>query len=142
MVELPYQLFGIPHQMELLVGLISADNFKGSTQISALLLLQKKRSVFTAKQSRCAGDHFKLVPGLLLACVMHQEQAHTVFVGKLFHPSHYVVIVGVAVSVGADLTDLLQGINDNQSGVGMVTDKLFKLFVKPCAKLLCIYSEV
>jgi hypothetical protein len=29
MVKLPYQLFGIPRQMELLVGLISADNFKG-----------------------------------------------------------------------------------------------------------------
>ena len=142
MIELPYQLLGIPCQMELLVGLISADNCKGSTQISALLLLQKKRSVCAAEQSRCAGDHFKLIPGLLLACVMHHEQAHTVFVGKLFHPAYDVVIVGVAVSVGADLSDLLQGINDNQPCVGMVTDKLFKLFVKPCAELFCIYGEV
>lgn len=52
------------------------------------------------------------------------------------------IIVGVAVSIGANLSDLLQGINNNQSGVGMVTDKLFKLFVKPCAELLCIYGEV
>src|SRR5574344_1090311 len=142
MVELPYQLFGIPCQMELLVGLISADNFKGGAQIGALLLLQKKRSVCAAEQSRCAGDHFKLVPGLLLACVMHQEQAHTVLVSKLLHPAHDVVIVGVAVSVGTALTDFLQSINDNQSGVGMVTDELLKLFIKSCTELLCIYGEV
>ena len=73
---------------------------------------------------------------------MDQEQAHTVLVGKLLHPAHDVIIVGIAVSIGADLTDLLQSINDNQSGVGMVSDKLFKLFVKPCAELFCIYGEV
>ena len=73
---------------------------------------------------------------------MHQEQTDPVLVGKLLHFTNDVIIVGIAVSIGADLSDLLQGINDNKSGVGMVMEKLFKLFVKPCAELLCIYSEV
>ena len=105
-------------------------------------MMQKKRLPLQHLLTQMKGSHFKLIPSLLLACVMHQEQAHTVLVSKLLHPAYNVIIVGVAVSIGANLSDLLQGINNNQSGVGMVTDKLFKLFVKPCAELLCIYGEV
>ena len=91
MIELPCQLLGIPRQMELLIRLISADDFKGGVQVGALFLLQKKCPIRTAKQSCCAGDHFKFVSSLLLACVMHQEQAHTIFVSKLLHPAHDVI---------------------------------------------------
>lgn len=142
MIELPCQLLGIPRQTELLIRLISADDFKGGVQIGALFLLQKKCPICTTKQSCCAGDHFKFVSGLLLACVMYQEQAHTIFVCKLLHPAHDVIIVGIAVSIGADLSDFLQGVDDNEPGIGMLPDEPLKLLIKSCTELLCIYREM
>ena len=141
MIELPCQLLGIPRQMELLIRLISADDFKGSVQVGALFLLQKKCPIRTAKQSCCAGDHFKFVSSLLLACVMHQEQAHTVFVCKLLHPAYDIIIVGIAVSIGADLSDFLQGVDDNEPGIVMLADELFKLLIKSCAELLAYTAK-
>ena len=142
MIELPCQLLGIPRQMELLIRLISADDFKGGVQVGALFLLQKKCPIRTAKQSCCAGDHFKFVSSLLLACVMYQEQAHTIFVCKLLHPAHDVIIVGIAVSIGADLSDFLQCVDDNEPCIGMLPDEPLKLLIKSCAELLCIYREM
>ena len=81
-------------------------------------------------------------PGLLLACVMYQEQAHTIFVCKLLHPAHDVIIVGIAVSIGADLSDFLQGIDDNEPGIGMLPDEPLKLLIKSCTELLCIYRKM
>ena len=73
---------------------------------------------------------------------MYQEQAHTIFVCKLLHPAHDVIIVGIAVSIGADLADFLQGVDDNEPGIGMLPDELFKLLIKSCAELLCIYRKM
>ena len=73
---------------------------------------------------------------------MHQEQAHTIFVSKLLHPAHDVIIVGIAVSIGADLADFLQGVDDNEPGIGMLPDEPFKLLIKSCAELLCIYCKM
>ena len=55
--------------MKLLIRLISANDLKGSVQIGALLLLQKKRSVCAAEQTGCTGDHFKTISGLSAAAM-------------------------------------------------------------------------
>ena len=73
---------------------------------------------------------------------MHQEQAHAVFVRKQLHPAHDVIIVGIAVSIGADLSDFLQCVDDNEPGIGMLPYELFKLLIKSCAELLCIYRKM
>ena len=73
---------------------------------------------------------------------MHEKQANTVLVGKLLHTTNNFIVIGIAVIVGTDLTDFLQSVNDDQPCVGMLTDKLFKLLIKSCAELLCIYCEV
>ena len=72
---------------------------------------------------------------------MYQEQADAIPVGKLLHPAHDVIIVCIAVSIGADLSDLLQGVDDNEPGVRMFADELFELLVKPRPELLCVHGK-
>ena len=67
---------------------------------------------------------------------MNQKQAYTVLVGKLLHPAHDVIIVGIAVIVPAELTNLLERIYDDQGGIRVLTQETGKLFIQSLAKLL------
>ena len=55
--------------------------------------------------------------------MVYQQEADPAFVGKLFQPGYYIIIVGVAVLVAARLPDFLQGVNDNEPGVLVFLDK-------------------
>ncbi len=138
MIELPCQLLGIPRQMELFDPADLCRRFQGwRSSRCAFPFCRKMPPIRTAKQSCCAGDHFKFVSSLLLCvCDAPKSRHTTIFVSKLFHPAHDVIIVGIAVSIGADLADFLQGVDDNEPGIGMLPDEPFKLLIKSCAELL------
>ena len=142
MVKFPNQSFGISHQMQFLIRLISADDLKGGIQIGAILLLQKKSSIGTTKQASRAGDHFKLIPCLLLSRVMYQQQTHAALIGKLFQLTDDLIIISVAISISADLTDLLQSVDDNESGIRMFLHELLNLFIQSCTDLLGLHCEM
>ena len=56
--------------------------------------------------------------------MVYQQETDTAIIGKAFQLAHHLVIVGIAVLVPADLPDFLEGVNDNQLGVGVLADKL------------------
>ena len=60
----------------------------------------------------------------MLSGVVYQQETDTAIIGKAFQLAHHLVIVGIAVLVPADLPDFLEGVNDNQLSVGVLTDEL------------------
>ena len=61
---------------------------------------------------------------------------------KLFQFSNHLIIAGIAVIVAYHLPDFLQGIHDNQFGVSVFPDKLFKLFIQTASNHLGTGSKV
>ncbi len=61
---------------------------------------------------------------------------------KLFQFSNHLIIAGIAVIVAYHLPDFLQGIHDNQFGVTVFPNKLFKLFIQTAANHLGTGSKV
>ena len=51
-------------------------------------------------------------------------------VGKLLELADDLIIAGVAVSLAADFPDFLHGVDDNESGVGMLPHEILKLLVQ------------
>ena len=66
---------------------------------------------------------------------MHQQQADSVFVSELFQLADDFIIAGVAVSVTAQLTHLLQRVHDYQSCVRMLFEKQLQLIFQTAADL-------
>ena len=50
---------------------------------------------------------------------MYQQETNAASVSEAFQLSHHLIIVGVAVLIPASLPDFLEGVNDNQLGVGV-----------------------
>ena len=101
--------------MKSLILLVSAGDVQRGLVCCALGFLQEKRSIRRTQQTICAGDHIEHIVRFLLACVMHQDQAQAAAIGKAFQPGNDIVVAGVAVRFAADLTNLLQGIDDSVS---------------------------
>ena len=70
--------------MQPLVLLVAPGYIQRSGITGALFLLEKERSISSAEQAICAGNHIELILCLLLARMMHQQQADVVFICKLF----------------------------------------------------------
>ena len=86
--------------------------------------MKKKGPVRRSQQAVGAGNHIKLIIGLLLPGVVYQQEADAAIIGKAFQLAHHLVIVGIAVLVPADLPDFLEGVNDNQLGIWVLADEL------------------
>ena len=67
--------------------------------------------------------------------MVNSQNADAVLVGKLLEPTDDLIIAGVAVRLAADFPDFLHGVNDNESGVGMLPHKTLKLLVQPVSNL-------
>ena len=78
--EIPDLRVGILFQIEDLILLVTSHHINGRLQRCALFLLHEQRTVCTAEQSRCIGDHLKAVTGRLLAGVVDSQDTDTVLV--------------------------------------------------------------
>ena len=99
--------------------LVTSYHIQGGGVVCPLLLLKKKGPIRRPRQAVGARDHIKLVVGLLFASVMYQQETDAASVSEAFQLSHHLIIVGVAVFIPASLPDFLEGVNDNQLGVGV-----------------------
>ena len=61
---------------------------------------------------------------------------------KLFQFSNHLIVAGITVVIAYHLPDFLEGIHDNQFGVTVFPNKLFKLFIQTAADHLSIGSKV
>ena len=118
-LQCPCQVFLVLGEIEPLVLLVTSYHIQNGGVIRPLLLLKKKGPIRRSRQSVGAGDHIKLVIGLLFPSVMYQQETNAAGVSEVFQLSHYLIIVGVAVFIPASLPDFLEGVNDNQLGVGV-----------------------
>ena len=87
------------------------------------LLLEQKGSVRRTHQAIGAGDHIKLVVGLLLAGVVYQQEANPRSIGKVFQTGYHLIVVCVTILLGPGLPDFLQGVDDDKPGVRVFPDK-------------------
>ena len=116
-------MFLVLGEIEPLVLLVTSYHIQGGGVIRPLLLLKKKGPVRRSRQSVGAGDHIKLVIGLLFPSVMYQQEADAAGISEAFQLFHHLIIVGVAVLIPASLPDFLEGVNDNQLSVGVFLHK-------------------
>ena len=121
--------------MKSLILLVSAGNVQRGLVCGALGFLQKKCSIRCTEQTICARDHIEHIVRFLLASVMHQDQTQSAAIGKAFQPGNDIVVAGVAVRFAADLTNLLQGIDDNEPGIRVLANKTLQLLVQSFPKL-------
>ena len=73
---------------------------------------------------------------------MNHQQADAVPVAESFQFGHDLVVAGVAVSVTADLSHLLQGVDDDEPYIRVLPDEAFQLLVKSLAHGLGLRCEV
>ena len=106
-VQIPVEMFLVTNQMQFLFTLIPSDHIQCTVHSGSPLLLKKKCSVCAAQQTCGAGDHFKFIGGRLFAGVMHQQQTDIMLVSKGFQFANDFIITGIAVSLAAQLSDLL-----------------------------------
>ena len=140
--KIPNLRIGILFQIENLILLVAPHHVDSCLQCRALFLLHEKRSVRAAEQPCRTGDHFEAVTGGLLAGVVDGQNADAVLVGKLLELADDLIITGVAVCLAADLTDFLHGVNDNESGVGMLAHEILKLLVQPISNFASSVCKV
>ena len=112
-------MFLVLGEIEPLVLLVTSYHIQNGGVVRPLLLLKKKGPIRRTRQAIGAGDHIKLVVGLLFPSVMYQQEADAAGISEAFQLAHHLVIVGVAVLIPASLPDFLEGVNDNQLGVGV-----------------------
>ena len=62
--------------------------------------------------------------------MMNKQQAHIIAIAEPFKPRNNIIVIGITVFFAADFTDFLQRVYDNQLCIGMLTDKIFKLFIQ------------
>lgn len=129
------------HQIEDLILLVTPRHIQRSGQRSPPLLLHQQGAVGTPQQAGGAGDHLKAVPGGLLSRVVDSQDTDTVLVGKQLELPNHIVVVGIAVGLAADLSNLLHGVNDDELGVRVLLNKVRKLLIQPGAQLACRRSE-
>ena len=85
--------------MQLLILLIAPGYVERCRIAGALFLLEHERTVRCAEQTVGAGDHVKLIVGLLLAGVMHQQQTDAALISEVLQLANDVVIVGVSMMI-------------------------------------------
>ena len=68
---------------------------------------------------------------------MNGNDANAVSVRKTLELADDLIVAGVAVRLASGFSDFLHGVNDNEFGVGMLTHKIFKLFVKTVSDFVC-----
>ena len=83
-LQRPYQPFLVLGKIESLVLLVTPGHVQNGTAICPLLLLKKKGPVRRSRQSVGAGDHIKLVIGLLFPSVMYQQEADAAGISEAF----------------------------------------------------------
>ena len=66
---------------------------------------------------------------------MDKKQTDAIAIRQRLHPSDDLIIVGVAVVVPADLTYLLERVNDDKGSAWMLPQKISELLVEAAAKL-------
>ena len=103
---------------------------------------QHPAGVRPAHQGHRAGNVIKGVAGLVLALVVHQQDADVVPVGQGFQGAHVPVVAGVDVAVGIAGAYLLQGVDDHQPGVRAGGQKLLDLFLKTVSQSLAGGLEI
>ena len=103
--------------------LIPPGNVQGGGVVCPPLLLEQEGPVCRTQQAVGAGDHIKLVIGLLLAGVVYHQEADSAYIGKLFQFGDYLIVVGIAVLSAVLLPYFLQGVDDNEPGVRVFPDK-------------------
>ena len=62
---------------------------------------------------------------------MNKEQTNTEIISKFFQPCYDLVIIGIAILITAELSDLLQGVNDDQPSVRVLIEEAGELFFQP-----------
>ena len=115
--------------------MVTPGDFQNGGAVRSLLLLEHKRPISRTQQAIGAGDHIKLIIGLLLSGVMYQQETDFLIICKPFQPSHNLIIIGIAELLPTSLSDFLKGVNDNQLCIRMLSHKLLKLFIQAGAKL-------
>ena len=118
--------------------LVTPGHVQNGAAVRPFLLLKKKGPVRRTQQAVGAGNHIKLVVCLLLSGVVYQQETDTAIIGKAFQCAHHLVVVGIAVLVSASLPDFLEGVNDNQLGIGVFPDKHFELSLQANAELFSV----
>ena len=139
--QFPCQVFRIPDKLQPLILLISARNIQRRFVGRALFFLEDKGSVSRAEQSVGTGDHIEGIIGFLLSRVVNEDDAHARFLGYFFHRRDEFVIPLVAV-IGADVTNLLQRVNDDQARVSVSVDEALNLFAQSVAQVVGVHREV
>ena len=66
---------------------------------------------------------------------MDKKQTDAIAIRQRLQPSDDLIIVGVAVVVPADLTHLLERVNDDKGSAWMLPQKISELLVETAAKL-------
>ena len=141
-LELPHAAFPVELQRQLLIRLVTSHNVQQGGVVRAPLLLHDERAIRCTQQTVGAGDHIKAVLGLHLPGVMNHQQADAVPVAESFQFGHDLVVTGVAVSLTADLPHLLQGVDNDEPYIRVLSDESFQLLVKSLAHGLSLRCEV
>ena len=96
---------------------VTPGNVQFGCTVRPPLLLEQKGPVCRTHQTIGAGDHIKLVVGLLLAGMVYQQEAAPRSIGKVFQTGYHFIIACITVLLGPGLPDFLQGVDDNEPGV-------------------------
>src|SRR5699024_2019129 len=119
-----------------------ANHIQRGCSLGSFFFLEYKGTVCTAQQTRGAGDHIKFIPRRGFPGMMDNQQADAMVVRELFKASDDLVILRVAVAISCRLSDLLQGVNDDQPGIWMLLDEILQLFIQAVSQLLGIGGEM
>ena len=103
--------------------------------------MEEESAVRRTHQTVRAGNHIKGVISLLLTGVMHYHETDSIGICKALEPGNDLIIVGIAVIVPAELTNLLERIYDDQRGVRVLPKEPGELFVQTAPKLLSRNGE-
>ena len=112
-----------------MILLVSPGDFQGGSAVRSFFLLKHERPICCPQQAICAGDHVKLIIGLLFSGAVYQQETNFLIIRKPFQPPHDLIIISIAELLPASLPDFLKGVNDNQLRVRMFPHKLLKLFI-------------
>ena len=128
--------------MQPLILLISAGDIQHRRIGGAFLLAENKSAIRRTQQAIGSGNHIEFVICRQLAGVVNDYHRHLIAVGNSLQPGHNIVVTAVAEIRSTNLTHPFQSVNDNQTGVGMLSHKATNLILQTAAGCFTVGGKI
>ena len=94
------------------------------------------------QQAIGSSNHIEFVICFQLAGVVNDYHRYLIAVGNSFQPGHNIVVATVAEIRSANLTHPFQGVDDNQTGVGMFPHKAANLILQTAVGCFAVGGKI